>query len=168
MSFYSIWLILEQDSRARYRDLIIRLSRKLKTPAFDPHCTLYGRLNLDIDKIKPIVSDLVSTKDQFSTSIKRLKTGKTKWKSLYLPLDNNENLSYLYGTCKNKFSYARRYTFDPHISLAYGVFDPETVHYATKNITIPEYLAFSGIAVVKTGNDISSWEIVFQRQFWNN
>ena len=101
MSFYSIWLILEQDSRARYRDLIIRLSRKLKTPVFDPHCTLYGRLNIDIDKIKPIVSDLVSTKDQFSTSIKRIKTGKTKWKSLYLSLDNNENLSYLYGTCKN-------------------------------------------------------------------
>ena len=104
MSFYSIWLILEQDSRARYRDLIIRLSRKLKTPAFDPHCTLYGRLNLDIDKIKPIVSDLVSTKDQFSTSIKRIKTGKTKWKSLYLSLDNNENLSYLYGNFKNKLN----------------------------------------------------------------
>ena len=44
-------------------------------------------------------------------------------------------------------------------------FAPESIHYATKNIIIPEYLAFSAIAIVKTGENIEDWEIVFQRQF---
>jgi len=165
MGVYSIWLILEQDSRSSYRDLIIKLSKKLKTPSFDPHCTLYGRLNMDIDKIRPTVIDLVKTTVQFSATVKRLKTGKTKWKSLYLSLDNNEDLRYLYGACKKQFSSSTRYAFDPHLSIAYGIFDPESVHYATKSINIPEYLAFSGIAIVKTGENIRDWEIVFQRQF---
>ena len=165
MSRYSIWLILEQDSRARYRDLIKRLSKKLKTPAFDPHCTIYGRLNMDLEKIRSEVMELSIRKNQFSATVKSIKIGKTKWKSLYLALDNNEDLSYLYGVCKNKFSTKRIYAFDPHLSLAYGIFDPESIHYSTKHIIIPKYLAFSGIAVVKTGEDISDWEIVFQRQF---
>ena len=165
MGVYSIWLMLEQDSRSSYRDLIIKLSKKLKTPSFDPHCTLYGRLDLNIDQIRPTVIELVKTNNQFSTNVKRLKTGKTKWKSLYLALDNNEDLRSLYGECKKKFGSLRKYAFDPHLSMAYGIFDPESIHYATKNIIIPEYLAFSAIAIVKTGENIRDWEVVFQRQF---
>ena len=165
MDVYSVWLMLEKDSRSSYRDLIIKLSKKLKTPSFDPHCTLYGRLDLNIDQIRPTVIDLVKTTIQFSTNVKMLKTGKTKWKSLYLSLDNNEDLRSLYGQCKKKFGPLRRYAFDPPRSIAYGIFDPASIHYATKNIIIPEYLAFSAIAIVKTGENIRDWEVVFQRQF---
>jgi hypothetical protein len=114
-----------------------------------------------------MVIDLVKTINQFSTNVKRLKNGKTKWKSLYLSLDNNEDLRYLYGACKKQFGSLRKYAFDPHLSIAYGIFDPESIHYATKNINIPEYLAFSAIAIVKTGENIVDWEIIFQRQFEN-
>ena len=165
MSIYSIWLMPEKDSRANYRDIIIKLSTKLKSPPFDPHCTLYGRLDIDIDKIIPAVNDLVKSKNQFSTYVKRLKTGKTKWKSLYLALENKQEMQFLYEYCKNKFHASRKYVFDPHLSIAYGNFDPEKVHYATKSINIPKYLAFSGIAIVKTGENIVDWEIVFQRNF---
>jgi len=68
---------------------------------------------------------------------------------------------------KKQFGSLRKYAFDPHLSIAYGIFDPESIHYATKNINIPEYLAFSAIAIVKTGENIVDWEIVFQRQFEN-
>ena len=122
---------------------------------------------MNIDQIRPTVIDLVKTKNQFSTNVKRLKTGKTKWKSLYLALDNKEDLRYLYGACKKQFGSLRKYAFDPHLSIAYGIFDPESIHYATKNIKIPEYLSFSAIAIVKTGENIVDWEIVFQRQFEN-
>ena len=109
MGVYSVWLMLEKDSRSSYRDLIIKLSKKLKTPSFDPHCTLYGRLDLNIDQIRPTVIELVKTNNQFSTNVKKLKTGKTKWKSLYLSLDNNEEISNLFGDCKMKFVHLIKY-----------------------------------------------------------
>ena len=42
-------------------------------------------------------------------------------------------------------------------------FTPEELHYATKGIDIPKYLSFSSIAVVRTGENIEEWEVVFQR-----
>ena len=165
MNGYSIWLTLEKDSRSSYRELIIKLSKRFKSMSFEPHCTIYGRLDIDLDNIKPVIANMVKTKNQFSTTVKRLKSGKSKWKSLYLSINNNEEMTSLYGKCKKKFGSSRKYVFDPHISIAYGLYEPESIHKATKNIIIPEYLAFSGIAIVKTGENIKKWETVFQRQF---
>ena len=58
MNNHSIWLLLERDSRYRFRDIILRLSKKLKSPAFPPHCTIYGRLKIPISKIIPAVDHL--------------------------------------------------------------------------------------------------------------
>ena len=165
MSGYSIWLTLEKDSRSSYRDLIIKLSKRFKSPSFEPHCTIYGRLDINLDNIKPVIADLAKTRNQFSTTVKRLKSGKSKWKSLYLSINNNEEIKFLYGECKKKFGSSRKYAFDPHLSIAYGLYDSESIHNATKNIIIPKYLAFSGIAIVKTGENITKWETLYQRQF---
>ena len=165
MKGYSIWLTLEKDSRSSYRDLIIKLSKRFKFPPFEPHCTIYGRLDIDLDNIKFVIADLAKTRNQFSTTVKRLKNGKSTWKSLYLSINNNEEMKFLYGECKKKFGSSRKYTFDPHLSIAYGLYDSESIHNATKNIIIPKYLAFSGIAIVKTGENITKWETVYQRQF---
>ena len=165
MKGYSIWLTLEKDSRSSYRDLIIKLSKRFKSPSFEPHCTIYDRLDIDLDNIKPVIANLAKTRNQFSTTVKRLKSGKSKWKSLYLSINNNEEIKFLYGECKKKFGSSRKYAFDPHLSIAYGLYDSESIHNATKNIIIPKYLAFSGIAIVKTGENITKWETVYQRQF---
>ena len=165
MNGYSIWLTLEKNSRASYRNLIIKLSKRFKFPSFQPHCTIYGNIDIDLDNIKHVITELVKTRNHFSTTVKKLKSGNSKWKSIYLSIKNNEEMNFLYYECKKKFEPFRKYAFDPHISLAYGLYEPESIHNATKNIIIPHYLAFSGIAIVKTGENIAKWEIVFQRQF---
>ena len=168
MDNYSIWLIPEKDTRSRFRDVILRLSKKLKSPTFLPHCTLYGRLNIPIGKIIQAVDHLSKSIDQFSTIAKKLKTGKTKWKSLYLTIEKKEEMEKSYNYCKKLFLSRRNYLFDPHISIAYGNFTPEKLHYATKGIDIPKHLSFSSIAVVRTGENIEKWEVVFQRYFTKN
>ena len=165
MNNYSIWLLPEKDSRSRFRDLILRLSKKLKSPAFHPHCTLYGRLNIPSSNIIPAINYLSKSIDQFSTVVKKLKTGKTKWKSLYLTVEKKEEMEKSYNHCKKLFHSSRNYLFDPHVSIAYGNFTPEKLHYATKVIDIPKYLSFSSIALVRTGENIEEWEVVFQRHF---
>ena len=163
MDNYSIWLLPERDSRSRFRDIILRLSKKLKSPAFPPHCTLYGRLKIPISKIIPAVDHLSKSIDQFSTIVKKLKTGRTKWKSLFLTIEKKEEMEKSYSYCKKLFLSSRNYLFDPHISIAYGNVTPEKLHYATKGIDIPKHLSFSSIAVVRTGENIEEWEVVFQR-----
>ena len=103
--------------------------------------------------------------NQFSSSVKKLTTGNSYYKSLYVKLENNNYLNEVNSSCKNYFVNSKKYRFDPHISLAYGQFDREQIHRVTKRITIPKYVVFSGVSIVNTQKDIEQWETVFQRKF---
>ena len=83
MSAYSIWLDLEKESRVSYRKIISTLSKRLKSPLFEPHCTIYGRLDNKLSDLENIVSKIVNNTNQFSSSVKKLTTGKSYYKSLY-------------------------------------------------------------------------------------
>ena len=93
MSAYSIWLDLEKESRVSYRKIISTLSKRLKSPPFEPHCTIYGKLDIKLSDLENIVSKIVNDSNQFSSSVKELTTGKSYYKSLYVKLENNNSLN---------------------------------------------------------------------------
>ena len=165
MSSFSIWLLLEKESRSNYRQIVKTISKRLKAPIFEPHCTIYGHLNTDIEILKPLVTELAKNFDQFSASIKKLKSGDSYSKSLYVSIENSDALNQLNTICKNKFRSSRKYGFDPHISIAYGIFSKEEIYFATKSLIIPDHVVFNGLSIVKTGKNVKNWETVFQRQF---
>ena len=165
MSAYSIWLDLEKESRLSYRKIISTLSKRLKSPPFEPHCTIYGRLDIKLSDLENIVSKIVNDCNQFSSSVQKLISGKSYYKSLYVKLENNTSLNKVNLLCKNHFINSKNYRLDPHISLAYGQFDLEQIHRVTKGISIPKYVVFSGVSIVDTKKDVEQWETVFQRKF---
>ena len=165
MSAYSIWLDLEKESRLSYRKIISTLSKRLKSPPFEPHCTIYGRLDDNLSNLEYIVSKIVHDNNQFSSCVQKLTTGKSYYKPLYVKLENNTSLNKVNSLCKNHFINSKNYRFDPHISLAYGQFDLEQIHRVTKGIAIPKYVVFSGVSIVNTKKDVEQWETVFQRKF---
>ena len=75
MSSFSIWLLLEKESRSNYRQIVKTISKRLKAPIFEPHCTIYGHLNTDIEILKPFVTELAKNYNQFSASVKKIKSG---------------------------------------------------------------------------------------------
>ena len=165
MSAYSIWLDLEKESRLSYRKIISTLSKRLKSPPFEPHCTIYGRRDIKLSDLENIVSKIVNDSNQFSSSVQKLISGKSYYKSLYVKLENNTSLNKVNSLCKNHFINSKNYRLDPHISLAYGQFDLEQIHRVTKGIAIPKYVVFSGVSIVNTKKDVEQWETVFQRKF---
>tara|TARA_B110000091_G_C13723468_1_gene435840 strand:- start:47 stop:544 length:498 start_codon:yes stop_codon:yes gene_type:complete len=165
MISFSIWLTLEKESRSKYRKMTQSMSRRLEAPIFEPHCTLYGHLKMDIEIMKLLVDDLAENCNQFSVNVKKLKTGYSYFKSLYVSIAKNEILNQLNNSCKNKFSGSRRYGFDPHISISYGVFSKQEIHVATKSLIIPNHVVFNGLSIVKIGKNVKYWETVFHRQF---
>ena len=165
MSSFSIWLLLEKESRSNYRQIVKTISKRLKAPIFEPHCTIYGHLNTDIEILKPFVTELAKNYNQFSASVKKIKSGDSYSKSLYVSIKNSGALNQLNKICKNKFSRLKKYGFDPHISIAYGIYSKEEIYVATKSLIIPNHVVFNGLSIVKTGKNVKSWETVFQRQF---
>ena len=70
MNAYSIWLDLEKESRVSYRKIISTLSKRLKSPPFEPHCTIYGRLDIKLSDLENIVSKIVKTAINFPHLLK--------------------------------------------------------------------------------------------------
>ena len=165
MSSFSIWLILEKESRPNYRKITQSISKRLKAPIFEPHCTIYGHLNADIEILKPFVTKLAKNYNQFSASVKKIKRGNSYSKSFYVSIKDSGALDQLNTICKNKFSSSRKYGFDPHISIAYGIFSKEEIYFASKSLIIPNHVVFNGLSIVKIGKNVKNWETVFQRQF---
>lgn len=165
MSSFSIWLILEKESRLNYRQVNQSISKRLNAPIFEPHCTIYGRLNTDIKILKPFVTKLAKKNNQFSVSVKKLKSGDSYFKSLHVTIANNGILSELNNICKKKFYSSIKYGFSPHISIAYGFFSKEEIYLASKNLIIPNHVVFNGLSIVKTEKNVKNWETVFYRQF---
>ena len=89
MSSFSIWLLLEKESRSNYRQIVKTISKRLKAPIFEPHCTIYGHLNTDIEILKPFVTELAKNYNQFSASVKKIKSGDSYSKSLYVSIKNS-------------------------------------------------------------------------------
>ena len=112
MSSFSIWLLLEKESRSNYRQIVKTISKRLKAPIFEPHCTIYGHLNTDIEILKPFVTELAKNYNQFSASVKKIKSGDSYSKSLYVSIKNSGALNQLNTICKNKFSRLKKYGFD--------------------------------------------------------
>ena len=122
-------------------------------------------MNINLEDLKAIITKLVLKNNQFSTSAKKIIIGNSFFKSLYIKIDSNPKLQDLNDICKKRLYFIKKYKFDAHLSLAYGFFEKEKIYNAMKNIIIPEYVAFSGISIVKTGRDVEKWETVFQRKF---
>ena len=116
MNAYSIWLDLEKESRVSYRKIISTLSKRLKSPLFEPHCTIYGRLDIKLSDLENIVSKIVNSSNQLSSSVKKLTTGKSYYKSLYVKLENNTSLNEVNSSCKNHFINSEKYS-----GLAFGL-----------------------------------------------
>ena len=71
MSSFSIWLLLEKESRSNYRQIVKTISKRLKAPIFEPHCTIYGHLNTDIEILKPffiLITVKILVLDKFKNS----------------------------------------------------------------------------------------------------
>ena len=123
MSSFSIWLLLEKESRSNYRQIVKTISKRLKAPNFEPHCTIYGHLNTDIEILKPFVTELAKNYNQFSASVKKIKSGDSYSKSLYVSIKNSGALNQLNTICKNKFNFKTSFsTIAQFIGFVFGVF----------------------------------------------
>ena len=162
---FSVWLIPERDSRRQCRQIINKLARKLQFPVYEPHCTLYGRLKCDPYEIEPLISHIATKHAEFSTKVKRIKTGNSKWKCLYFSLRINDRMKSMFSICKDNLLSYRRYAFDPHLSLAYGNYESDKLLHYAERIPIPEKLNFSAISLVRTGETVDDWEVLVHRHF---
>lgn len=155
---WSVWLEPCSADTVRYRKLISKCCEKFSSPVFDPHVTLFGRVGIEPESTFSFFDDLISNHRSFSLKTIGVTTGEPPWKSLFIQLETCEALLNLQSNINNLFKSFRHYTFDPHISLAYG--DLTINQNEMDVIALPESIRFSAVALVMTPDTIESWKYI--------
>ena len=157
---WSIWLCPDPSEQSSIQQLVNECCYRFKSSPFASHVTLFGRVDADPETTFSFLSDCVSGLGLISLNMLGVKTGSPPWKTLYLQVDKTESLVRLQKEINQYLNVYRHYEFDPHLSLAYG--NLEIDESKLENISFPESITFSSVALMETPDDINEWKSIFQ------
>ena len=162
---YSIWAIPSDKHRQYLSQIIQELSNTFNTCKFQPHCTLWSRIDLPLKKLIPVVKSSSQIIAPFTVKVKGIDHSQLYDKTLFIQLHNHENLSLLQERIQNSLGDAFHYQFDPHVSLIYkdGMSENEKLNIAD-SLSIKSIFEIENIVINKTGNQIEKWKVVYKQK----
>ena len=160
---WSLWLLPDNRENGKYERIIKKLSHRTGLPSFEPHLTLFGRINANPEPFFEFFKNMANKQKMISTKIKKIKFGTSHWKSFYIDIEKNTSLEALQKQMIAPINHLRDYLFDPHLSLAYG--DADEMRYLTKGIYLERFISFNSVAVVFVPDNVDEWKIINKFEF---
>ncbi len=164
----SIWLIPCDEHNVLLLKYINELSKKLQSPPFEPHVTLYSG-QISRASAKQSLDYAAKHCRPVTLEAKNIRTEDILTKTLYLSLKKSKDLSYLSELFKDYFL-PSSFSLDPHLSLAYKSL-PKSIRDSLvreTRVTISK-IKFSSLKALHTPvparseDDIRTWEVLFSR-----
>ena len=160
---WSLWLLPDNRDSETYTRIIKKLSHRTGLPSFEPHLTLFGRINANPEPFFEFFRNMANKQKTISTKIKKIKFGTSHWKSFYIDIEKNTSLEALQKQMIAPINHLRDYLFDPHLSLAYG--DADEMRYLTKGILLERFISFNSVAIVFVPDNVDEWKIINKFEF---
>ena len=160
---WSLWLLPDNRENGKYARIIKKLSLRTGLPSFEPHLTLFGRINANPEPFFEFFKNMANKQKTISTKIKKIKFGTSHWKSFYIDIEKNTSLEALQKQMIAPIKHLRDYLFDPHLSLAYG--DADEMRYLTKGILLERFISFNSVAIVFVPDNVDEWKIINKFEF---
>jgi len=164
----AIWLVPCDKHKSLLSKQIIRLSRKLQSPVFEPHMTIFsGKIRLS--SAKQSLDYVANHFKSISVEAKTLGTEDIFTKTLYISMKNSEDLSRLSGSF-DKYFLSSTFIFDPHLSLTYKNLPQSARGSLVKETEVTiKHIHFSCIRAVEapipseSEDDVIKWKPLFSR-----
>ena len=158
-----MWLLPDARDNVKYKSIIKSISLETGLSYFEPHLTLFGRINANPEPFFEFFKDMANKQKRISTKVKKIKFGTSHWKSFYIDIEKNSSLEALQKQMIVPINHLRDYLFDPHLSLAYGSTDE--MRYLTKEINLEEVISFNSVAIAFVPFNVDSWKIIDKFEF---
>ena len=160
---WSLWLLPDVRDNVKYKNIIKNISLETGLSYFEPHLTLFGRINANPEPFFELFEDMANKQKRISTKVKKIKFGTSHWKSFYIDIEKNNSLEALQKQMIAPINHLRDYLFDPHLSLAYGSTDE--MSYLTKEINLEKVISFNSVAIAFVPVNVDRWKIIDKFEF---
>lgn len=158
---YSIWLMPKDEVYDILKSIIQELSKKYKTPPFEPHITLLGnaKSKTETEAIKK-TKKIAKIVKVFQIELKEIGYLDDYFKALFLKAEKNKLLILANKIAKEVFNLKdvkKKYT--PHLSLLYGDFSEKKKKEVISKNKLKKTFVFKvdSIHLFFTGGDIKNW-----------
>ena len=160
---WSLWLLPDAGDNVKYKSIIKNISHETGLSYFEPHLTLFGRINANPEPFFEFFKDMATKQKRISTKVKKIKFGTSHWKSFYIDIEKNSSLEALQKQMIAPINHLRDYLFDPHLSLAYG--DADTMRHIAKEIHLKRFIHFNSVGIAFTPDNVDEWKIINKFEF---
>ena len=160
---WSLWLLPDARDNVKYKRIMKNMSLKTGLTSFEPHLTLFGRINANPEPLFKFYKKMANEQKRISTKIKKIKFGNSHWKSFYIDIEKNTSLEALQKQMIAPINHLRDYLFDPHLSLAYG--DVDEMRYIAKEIHLERFISFNSVGIAFVPDNVDEWKIINKFEF---
>ena len=137
MSTFHLWLVSTGEVSNRLAGVISDLSALYRGPTFDPHLTLLGKLEGEEESLADLTKQSARALHPFEVRLKKPGHEAHYFRCLFLPVEPSPILLAAHQRAKQIFDGESTNTFDPHVSLLYGLF-PASMKRAIINSLPPD------------------------------
>jgi 2'-5' RNA ligase len=158
---YSVWLLPTKEDELYLRRIVENLRQRYGGPAFPPHITVLGDIDVSLDVIEETVKN--STKGLAPFSVKKLglEFSDYVFKSAYLSLEPSHQLKEINRRLARNLDRDNDYSFKPHVSLLYKVIARAERRRIASEFKIKDNFAIEQIAVEEISEKVENWKTHF-------
>jgi len=162
---YSIWVTPSEKDKQYLLNIIQELSDTYNTCEFQPHCTLWSRVDIPLKNLIPVVESSTQGIILFTAKVKKIDYSHSYDKTLFIKLHENENLSILNQRIQSELGDDFHYQFDPHISLIYkDDINKNTKLSIISSLSVKSTFKMENVVINQTGDQIEKWKVVYKNR----
>ena len=156
---YCIWLTFDSSNLS---EIIIKLAQKYDGPVFQPHCTLVGKTDVSLLRMKSAIINLMSNYTPIEVHPGKIDYTDNIWRALYIELEEKQILTKWHENVCDLLSINYRKDFLPHISLMYNTVSLKEKERISSKIQLQSVYKICSIQVVDCNEKINDWKPVFE------
>lgn len=169
-NFFSVWLVPQKEDENYLSNVIQELGKKNNSPIFTPHLTLFGDINIELDKLKSIIGDVFFNIKPFEIQKTRINQSEAFFKTVFIEFELNNTLKNLFTAFSEKTDKRNLSTFKPHVSLIYKTMPVDEKLNIIEKLNIKDAFTIDRVVITapKEGEkgflNVSGWRSLFTKQ----
>lgn len=154
-----VWLTFDSSDLS---EIVMKLALKYNGPVFRPHCTIIGKTDVSLPRMKSAVIDLMSIYKQIEVHPIKISYTDNIWRTLYIELDEKTVLTKLHEHICDLLAIKHDKDYFPHISLMYNSISRDEKKKISKNIQLKPAYKIQSIQIIDCGEKVDDWRTVFE------
>ena len=162
---FAIWYLFDKDDTNYFFEIIKDLAKKHHTPAFIPHITAYGLLDIDLKTLDEKLLEIIQEVKPFTVEKNTIDFSDNFWKTLFVEILPNMHFVKIKNNLIQQFSQLTKYEFLPHVSLLYKNMEPNQKQFLVENLDIKKNFRIAGMGIQQFSKNIEEWKLIRKYQF---